>query len=92
MWSPHGQQQQLSAACAGLGAVQGVLSLAAILLYVLAYACGSGPIPWVYLPEILPDDIQGRAAALCTSGNWAANLVMLVQQSLCTPSGSKISC
>ena len=61
---------------AGLGSIQGTLSLVAILGFVLLYAVGSGPIPWVYLPEILPDDIQGRAAALCTSGNWVANLLI----------------
>ena len=32
-----------------------------IVLYVLFFAGGAGPIPWVYLPEVLPDDIKGPA-------------------------------
>jgi hypothetical protein len=30
----------------------GGLSFGAVLLYVLSYALGSGPVPWVYLPEV----------------------------------------
>lgn len=54
----------------------GPISLAAVLLFVLFYAVGSGPVPWVYLPEILPDEIKGRAAALCTCLNWVSNLAI----------------
>ena len=47
-----------------------------MLAFVLFYALGSGPIPWVYLPEILPDAIKGPAAAACTALNWLANLLI----------------
>ncbi|KAK9819874.1 hypothetical protein WJX72_003513 [[Myrmecia] bisecta] len=57
-------------------AVEANIVLAAILAYTLFFALGVGPIPWVYLPEILPDRIKGRAAALCTCLNWVANLVV----------------
>ena len=30
----------------------------------------------MYLPEILPEDIKGRAQALCTSLNWVSNLAI----------------
>lgn len=30
----------------------GGLSFGAVLLYVLSYALGAGPVPWVYLPEV----------------------------------------
>ena len=28
------------------------MSLAAVMAFVLGFAAGSGPIPWVYLPEV----------------------------------------
>ena len=52
------------------------MSLVLVMAYVLGFAAGSGPIPWVYLPEVLPNEIKGPAAALCTSLNWTANLVV----------------
>lgn len=55
---------------------QGSTALGAVILFVLFYSLGSGPIPWVYLPEILPDPIKGRAAAACTCLNWVANLLI----------------
>ena len=36
----------------------------------------AGPIPWVYLSEILGDEIKGKAAAFCTSLNWVAALAI----------------
>ncbi|CAL5223439.1 g5955 [Coccomyxa viridis] len=57
-------------------AVEGWISLLAVMGFVLGFSQGSGPIPWVYLGEILPSEIKGPAAALCTSLNWASNLVV----------------
>ena len=56
--------------------VEGMISLLAVMGFVLGFSQGSGPIPWVYLGEILPSDIKGPAAALCTSLNWASNLIV----------------
>lgn len=52
------------------------MSLVAVMGFVLGFSMGSGPIPWVYLPEVLPNEIKGPAAALCTSLNWLSNLVV----------------
>ena len=41
--------------------VVGPASLAAVMLYVVCFAMGAGPIPWVYLTEILPEQIKGSA-------------------------------
>ena len=56
--------------------VEGMVTLCAILAYVFSFALGVGPIPFTYLPEILPDRIKGRAQAACTSLNWIANLMV----------------
>lgn len=57
-------------------AVEGYVSLVAILGCVLLFSFGVGPIPWLYISEILPERIKGRAAALCTCLNWLASLVI----------------
>lgn len=56
--------------------LSGYTSLASMLLYVFSFAIGSGPIPWLYLSEILSERIKGRAAALGTSLNWTAALLI----------------
>ncbi|KAL3148888.1 hypothetical protein ABBQ32_001758 [Trebouxia sp. C0010 RCD-2024] len=56
--------------------VEGYVSLVAILGSVLLFSFGVGPIPWLYISEILPERIKGRAAALCTCLNWLAALVI----------------
>lgn len=38
--------------------VEGRVSLAAVLMFIFCYGMGSGPVPWVYLPEVLPDHIK----------------------------------
>lgn len=50
----------------------GVVSFGSILAYVLFFALGSGPIPWVYLPEILPAEIKGNAQVLVLGGGGRA--------------------
>ena len=56
--------------------LEGYISLVAILGSVLLFSLGVGPIPWLYISEILPERIKGRAAALCTCLNWLASLVI----------------
>lgn len=46
----------------------------AILAYIMCFAFGCGPVPWVYLPEILPDAIKGPAQAAGTALSWLGNL------------------
>lgn len=57
-------------------AVQGMLTVTFILLYVCAFALGVGPIPWIVLSEILPPRIKGPAASLATTCCWAGNLLV----------------
>ena len=59
----------------------GGLSFGAVLLYVLAYALGAGPVPWVYLPEVLPKDKPNNPLCTCMLGcrlSWCCQ-----QQGLC---------
>lgn len=49
----------------------GWLPLACLVIYVLCFSIGFGPIPWLMLGEILPSKIRGTAASLATGFNWA---------------------
>jgi SP family arabinose:H+ symporter-like MFS transporter len=57
-------------------AVPPVLLLVEILLYVAFFAFGMGPGVWLYISEIFPTKIRGRAAALATASLWAGTIVV----------------
>jgi len=65
-----------SAAAASNHALGPAVAVAALLLYVAAFAGGAGPITWLYMAEVLPEEAQGGAGALAAAANWAANLLV----------------
>lgn len=65
--------------CVGVpkgSAIQRALTLAALMTYVFAYGVGFGTTTWLILSEIFPAAVRGRAIAVATSANWAANVVV----------------
>eukprot|EP01025_Chloroclados_australasicus_P010371 TRINITY_DN1418_c0_g1_i10.p1 TRINITY_DN1418_c0_g1~~TRINITY_DN1418_c0_g1_i10.p1 ORF type:complete len:475 (-),score=34.52 TRINITY_DN1418_c0_g1_i10:1884-3308(-) len=52
-------------------------AFAAINLYVIFFAIGAGPIPWLYLAEMMPSQIKGKAAAIATSLNWTFCIIII---------------
>ncbi|KPP67679.1 solute carrier family 2, facilitated glucose transporter member 10-like [Scleropages formosus] len=50
--------------------------LISMMAYVSAYSVGFGPMTWLVLSEIFPAWVRGRAFALTTCFNWAANLII----------------
>ncbi|XP_045448033.1 facilitated trehalose transporter Tret1-like isoform X2 [Melitaea cinxia] len=54
----------------------GWLPLACLVIYVLGFSIGFGPIPWLMLGEILPAKIRGTAAALATGFNWTCTFAV----------------
>ncbi|KAJ3692243.1 hypothetical protein LUZ60_012593 [Juncus effusus] len=49
------------------------LSVGGMLLFVLAFSSGAGPVPGLLLPEIFPNRIRAKAMALCMSVHWVIN-------------------
>lgn len=47
-----------------------------VLLYVAFFAVGLGPGVWVYIAEIFPTRVRGRATSAATSALWTACLVV----------------
>lgn len=48
----------------------GWLPLLCLVVYVLGFSMGYGPIPWLMMGEILPEKVRGIDAAVVTSFNW----------------------
>ncbi|XP_018578883.1 facilitated trehalose transporter Tret1-like isoform X2 [Anoplophora glabripennis] len=48
----------------------GWLPLIALVIYVLGFSLGFGPVPWLMMGEILPSKIRGPAASVSTAFNW----------------------
>eukprot|EP01026_Neomeris_dumetosa_P018185 TRINITY_DN1711_c0_g1_i1.p1 TRINITY_DN1711_c0_g1~~TRINITY_DN1711_c0_g1_i1.p1 ORF type:complete len:532 (+),score=69.80 TRINITY_DN1711_c0_g1_i1:168-1598(+) len=56
--------------------LQSLVAFSFIVVYVIFFAMGSGPIPWVYLAEIMPERIKGPAASVATSMSWTFVIIV----------------
>jgi facilitated trehalose transporter len=54
----------------------GWLPLASLVIYVLGFSIGFGPIPWLMLGEILPSKIRSTAASIATGLNWTCAFIV----------------
>lgn len=48
----------------------GLLPVVAVIVYILLFAIGFGPIPWMMSGEVLPADIKGVCTGIAVSLNW----------------------
>jgi MFS family permease len=53
-----------------------VITLVCILLYIVAFAIGMGPVFWVLLGEIFPPRERAEGVAAGSTVNWLANFVV----------------
>ena len=61
-----------------LGHMAAVAGLTAANLYIVAFAVSWGPVMWVLLGEMFPNEIRGTALAISGATNWAANFTVTV--------------
>jgi sugar porter (SP) family MFS transporter len=75
----------LTVALVGLGIFFGVagvraavpwLALACLLVYIVGFAVGLGPVFWLMISEIFPLRMRGPAMAVCTMFNWGFNFAI----------------
>jgi len=70
----------ISFVCAGLafqsGTVNGIWVLVPIITFIAFFAMSLGPIPWVFMSEVFPTKIRGRAVALATMVLWVSNFLV----------------
>src|SRR5438552_7652157 len=55
-----------------------VAGLTAADLYIVAFAVSWGPVMWVLLGEMFPNEIRGAALAISGATNWVANFTVTV--------------
>ncbi|PHT32697.1 hypothetical protein CQW23_29034 [Capsicum baccatum] len=48
----------------------GIISVVGVVLMIVAFSLGMGPIPWLIMSEILPVKIKGLAGSVATLANW----------------------
>jgi sugar porter (SP) family MFS transporter len=63
-------------ASAGVQHAVGWLALACLLVYILGFAVGLGPVFWLMISEIFPLQMRGPAMAVCTMFNWGFNFAI----------------
>ena len=54
----------------------GVLALICMLVYVASFAMSWGPVAWVLLAEMFPNDIRGKALAVAVAAQWISNYLV----------------
>lgn len=54
----------------------GVFALICMLVYVAGFAMSWGPVTWVLLAEIFPNNIRGKALAVAVAVQWVANYLV----------------
>lgn len=54
----------------------GWLPLVSLIVYVIGFSLGLGPIPWLMMGEILPAKIRGSAASIATGFNWSCTFIV----------------
>ena len=61
-----------------LGHTEAVAGLIAANLYIVAFGVSWGPVMWVLLGEMFPNQLRGAALAVSGATNWAANFAVTV--------------
>jgi MFS family permease len=54
----------------------GWFALACLLVYIMGFAVGLGPVFWLMISEIFPLQMRGPAMAVCTMFNWGFNFLI----------------
>jgi SP family xylose:H+ symportor-like MFS transporter len=55
---------------------KGMIALVSMLVYTAGFAVSWGPVTWVLLSEIFPNQIRGKAMALAVAVQWIANYLV----------------
>ncbi|XP_033640705.1 solute carrier family 2, facilitated glucose transporter member 8-like isoform X2 [Asterias rubens] len=54
------------------------LSLISLVVYIIGFSIGWGPIPWLLMSEIFPSKARGAASAIATATNWMFAFIVTV--------------
>ncbi|HEX5327097.1 MAG TPA: sugar porter family MFS transporter [Acetobacteraceae bacterium] len=54
----------------------GLITLVALVVFIISFAFSLGPVTWTVINEIFPGRVRGRAVAVATAVNWGAAFVV----------------
>ncbi|OAE23706.1 hypothetical protein AXG93_2253s1170 [Marchantia polymorpha subsp. ruderalis] len=54
----------------------GWLALAGLVLYIMAFSPGMGPVPWTVNSEIYPLEFRGFCGGVAATANWISNFIV----------------
>ncbi|PIK35539.1 hypothetical protein BSL78_27632 [Apostichopus japonicus] len=54
----------------------GWLSLSSMVIYIIGFSLGLGPIPWLIMSEIFPSKARGLASSIATAFNWTCSFII----------------
>jgi sugar porter (SP) family MFS transporter len=60
----------------GLSGIVGWIAIVSLALYIAFFAVGLGPVFWLLISEIYPQEVRGAAMSVASVGNWASNLLV----------------
>ena len=60
------------AAAAGRPSAAGIVTLFALVGFIICFAFSMGPVVWTVINEVFPGHIRGRAVAVATAVNWGS--------------------
>ncbi|KAG8227203.1 hypothetical protein J437_LFUL003409 [Ladona fulva] len=52
------------------------LPIASLILYIIFYCLGLGPLPWAVLGEVFPSSAKSAASIFCGSLNWVVSFII----------------
>ena len=64
--------EQSGGAVKDAGGTTGVVTLVALVVFIISFAFSLGPVTWTVINEIYPGEVRGRAVAVATAVNWGA--------------------
>jgi len=64
------------AECVADPAASGIWMLLVILVYIASFGLSVGPVTWVILVEIFPNNVRGRALGLATFFLWTSDYLV----------------
>ncbi|GCE20614.1 sugar porter family MFS transporter [Dictyobacter kobayashii] len=56
----------------------GLLTLLALMVYIISFAISMGPVFWLMSAEIFPTNVRGAGASVCSFANWVSNFIVSV--------------
>jgi sugar porter (SP) family MFS transporter len=54
----------------------GIWPIVTLMVYLICFEFGLGPVYWLLSAELFPDRLRGVGTSLSTVGNWAGNLIV----------------